>query len=195
VISPNIFVQKDHQIMRNRRALVPGALDALESRLVLSHIGPRHPLPSASAHVAVAVPLPPTPVHHLALNGFISGTFTTVPSPVATGPAKVTILKGSGMVSPLGPVALNGSIAVPSPQAVTSPAVESVTLAGAQGSVTLRLTPMAAGTNSSPASLFQFTIIGSTGTFAGDSGTGTAALTLMPQGKFSLSLTSATPLP
>jgi hypothetical protein len=66
--SPNSLILQDTQIMKRKHALVPGSLDALEDRLVLSHVGAIRPALLGSAHVRTAAStLPPTSIKQLAL--------------------------------------------------------------------------------------------------------------------------------
>ena len=193
--------------MRNKHSFFPGALDALEDRLVLSHFGPfRAALPVHPHIVTASTTPPPIAIHRLDLNGTLSGKFSTMPSLQSAIPTLVTALKGSGLISALGTVDLSGSITSPISQAPTKLGTQgTITLSNAKGSVTLRLSVLV-GQVASPLSIrFEFSIEKGTGAFAGAVGTGSADLTLTPlgglvssinanQGTFTLSLHARPPI-
>jgi hypothetical protein len=193
--------------MKAKRALIPGALDTLEDRLVLSHVGSFSPALAVHPHIHMAAnTLPPISINRLSLNGTLTGSFTNGPSPQSSAPTLLTILKGSGLVSPIGKVDVSGSLTTSTTQAPTTLGPQgTVTLSNSQGSVTLRLSVPVGQVYSRLSMRFEFSIVKGTGAFAGGAGTGSADLTLIPQGgpvssngisqgSFALSLHSSPPI-
>jgi hypothetical protein len=192
--------------MRSKRTLIPGSVDALEDRLVLSHGVAVQPALLGSAYVRLSgSTLPPTSIHQMALNGTLTGSFTNWPSTQATGPSLLTILKGAGIVSPLGNVAASGSVTAPVTQSPTKIGPQgTVTLTNSQGSLTVQLSIPVGQVYTRLSMHFDFSIVKGTGAFAGAAGKGTADLALIPQGgpitsngisqgSFTLTLHSTTP--
>ena len=192
--------------MRSKRTLIPGSVEPLEDRLVLSHGVAVQPALLSSAYMRLsASTLPPVSIHQMSLNGTLTGSFTKWPSLQASGSNLLTILKGSGFVSPVGTVGAGGSITTSITQSPTKVGPQgTVTLTNSQGSLTLQLS-IPVGQVYSPLSIdFEFSIVKGTGAYAGAAGKGTADLTLIPQGgpitsngitmgSFSLALHSTAP--
>jgi hypothetical protein len=108
------------------------------------------------------------------LAGSVSGTWTTEMTIPDTG--GVQRLTGFGTVVPLGDVAATGTVRTPGfiAQGRTT---ATVTLQDAAGSVTVRLVSAQAQPGfGPPATLYKYTITGTTGAFAGLAGHGTATL-------------------
>jgi hypothetical protein len=190
----------EESIMRKHRSFCPTALSPLEDRVALSHAG------IAPAALVQSIPQfsPSVQGHALALNGTISGTFVTtrIPGPVSNPAAgTMTTFQGSGTITGLGKVEVTGSV-VTSGGALGAPSsVETFTLTTTQGSVTLELKT---SPNSAATSTTVFSIVGATGAFQGDTGTGTAELQLfnalnpvapagVTRGDFALTLHSTPP--
>jgi len=192
--------------MKRKQLLVPVSVDALEDRLVLSHGVGVQPALLGSAYIRLsASTLPPVSIHQMALNGTVSGSFTNWPSLQASGPSLLTILNGAGIVSPIGKVDAGGSLSTPTTQLPTKIGPQgTVTLTNSQGSVTLQLFVPSGQVYSRTSMHFAWSIVKGAGVFAGATGTGTADLTLIPQGgaitsngismgSFSLTLHSTAP--
>ena len=119
----------------------------------------------------------------MALNGTLTGSFTNWPSLQASGPTLLTILKGSGLVSPIGKVDAGGSIITSVTQSPTKLGPQgTITLTNSQGSVTLQLSVPVGQVYTRLSMRFEFSIVKGTGVFAGGAGKGTADLALIPQG-------------
>jgi hypothetical protein len=115
--------------------------------------------------------------HHLALQGAIAGTYTTVPTIPDTGMTQQ--LDGAGNVKPLGAVTAMGTIHMPG-FIREGRATGTLTLTNAHGSVTLQLTgPLQPGF-SPPPSTFHYQIVSGTGAYAGATGKGTITFAEMP---------------
>jgi hypothetical protein len=117
--------------------------------------------------------LPGAAAQMLALSGQVSGTWQIAPT-VGPFAGEVQILRGGGVVSPLGTVQMTGVLNVLGPigQGET---LGTVTLSNAAGSVTLRFVgPPQQGLGALPAN-FHYTITGGTGQYAGASGSGAVA--------------------
>jgi hypothetical protein len=189
--------------MQSNRSL---ALDALEDRLVPSHVGAAGPALLGSAYIRLSTStLPPVSIRQLTLNGTLSGSFTNWPNLQASGPILLTILKGSGFVSPIGKVDASGSLTTSMTQSPTQIGPQgTVTLTNSQGSVTLQLSVPVGQVYSRLSMRFEWSIVNGTGVYAGGAGKGTADLALIPQGgpitsngislgSFTLTLHSAAP--
>jgi hypothetical protein len=148
----------------------PSALDPLEDRVVLSH--------AAVAPVALLQPVSsPVSSNMLALNGTITGTFvTTVNSRTNLSSGTTTIFQGSGSITGLGQVSVNGSLlSVVSATGQVS-LQESFTLTNARGSVTIQLTKVIPAPSTSGIVMTSFSIIKATGAFQGATDSGAATL-------------------
>jgi hypothetical protein len=112
-------------------------------------------------------------LHRITLSGEVDGTWSIQAGPPDRGEAQT--LTGSGTVQPLGSVGATGTLRLPGFIA-SGRATGTLTLANAQGSVTLQLTgPLQRGP-SVPPRQFSYKITGATGLYAGDKGSGTASL-------------------
>ena len=181
------------------RSFRPTTLSPLDDRLALSQVGLA---PAALLH-QVRQSVVPEAGHELALNGTISGTFVTTPSPVSNAVAGfTTTFVGSGPITDLGQVEVTGTLETPASASGPRSRVETFNLTTAQGSVTLRVNDFAG----SPATAQpSFSIVKATGVFAGDTGTGAAdlqfireAIPVVPpgvtRGIFALTLHSVPPI-
>jgi hypothetical protein len=159
--------------MRKHRSFHPTALSPLEDRVVLSSAGV-----APTALVSTLPPVsPPVSSNLLALNGTISGTFVTVAgTPTNASSGSTTIFQGSGTITGLGQVTVNGSlVSAVSPTGVVS-LQETFTLSNAKGSVTIQLTKVVPSPSTTGVAAISFSIIKATGAFQGAVDTGTATL-------------------
>jgi hypothetical protein len=129
----------------------------------------------------------------LTLAGQVSGSYTTTANADGSSSQALT---GSGMVQPLGSVQATGTVSVPASTTQGGQETATITLTGAQGTITLSLTPPSASqqtaylgssgqgsqaTEPNPATPFTYTITGGTGAYASATGSGTVILLEMPQ--------------
>ncbi len=161
--------------MRKQRSFRATSLDNLEERIALSQVG-------GSALVDQIQSLsPPVSVHQLSLNGTITGTFITTIGSSNSQPETITSFQGSGTISGLGQVTVKGVLETLVSTSGQQTTVEQFTLATAQGSVTLQLTKTTPISGSPGATQSSFSIISSTGAFAGDTGSGIADLKMLAE--------------
>jgi hypothetical protein len=160
-------------ILRKLRSFCPTALSPLEERLVLSQVGIA---PSALEHhvpnFAAALP-----VHVLALNGTLSGTFVTTLNPVGIEPAGTTMtFQGTGTIIGWGQVKVTGFLETLTSTSGQRSTVESFTFTTTKGSITIQLTNSAPKPSTPNTVLSSFSIVKATGAFQGDTDAGTADL-------------------
>jgi hypothetical protein len=172
-------------IMRRRKAYTPIAVDRLEDRLTLSHLGihpAAHVAHRRAAHTA----------HHRAasVGDHLSGSappapVTTPPAPATGSPAMPLVLSGkiegptpmvgTGTISPLGAVSSSGTLRASSAEPMTYKGT--VTLVGASGSITLNLSGQHLGPQQIGRTIdLAYTITGGTGAFESATGSGKAVL-------------------
>ena len=151
--------------MRSRKSLTP-CLDPLESRAV----------PTAAPFVGPIAPAVISP-----FVGPIQGTIAAHYSETTAGGASTVKLSGSGSLTPLGSVSLSGSVT----SLGDDDASGTITLTGAQGSVTLSLTPYITGpvralgtTGPAIPNAYIYTVTAATGSYSGISGRGEVTLGL-----------------
>jgi hypothetical protein len=108
---------------------------------------------------------------HGVLRGQIQGTWVNQPTLPDTG--TIQLLTGAGTVAPVGSATAEGSLHTPG-FVLRGHTEGTLTLSGADGSITIRLVGPEQGAFSDPPSTFHYTIIAGTGRFAGASGSGTA---------------------
>jgi hypothetical protein len=147
-------------------------VEALEERTVLST-----GLRLAPVALSPAVHQELTVRQVLALDGSVSGTWHkrfTLPD---TGGDQV--LKGAGVVAPLGHVRMHGELHTPG-FVLRGHTVGTITLTNAKGSVTVGLVGPSQPGFSGPPSSFRYTIVGGTGQYAGASGSGKATFHEQP---------------
>jgi hypothetical protein len=117
----------------------------------------------------------------LALGGQVSGVWQT-DFPLNPDVGQGQMLRGGGIVSPLGTVQMTGHLHMPGFIA-QGQAVGTVTLSNAAGSVTLQLVgPPEPGFGPPPAT-FQYTITGGTGQYAGATSSGTVVFEEHPEAR------------
>jgi hypothetical protein len=109
--------------------------------------------------------------HLLLLSGTVRGNWTAQPSIPDTGTTQS--LAGRGRVQPLGKVHAQGTLQTPG-FILTGRTTGVFTLKAVGGSVTVDLVGPPQPGFSDPPSMFNFTIVGSTGRFRGATGSGTA---------------------
>jgi hypothetical protein len=141
------------------------SVESLEERAVPAFVPTPH-LVLPPAHHAAG--------HALALAGKVSGTWSDQMRPPDWG--NTESLSGAGAVGPLGIVQLSGTLSTPGfiLRGYTS---GTVVLSNARGSLTVQLksaSPQPGFT--APAAVLHYRIMGGTGAYAGDSGSGVAHL-------------------
>ena len=155
---------------RNRKRVSP-QVEGLESMTLLSGVA------AAVHHGHAVVQTATTQTQNLSLSGTVHGQYFAQSSNPDTG--STYSITAFGRISPLGRTAVTGSYQTPG-FILNGTAHGSLTLTAAHGSLTLKLDQ--AGPipqNSSGGSrLFQFTITGGTGAYAGAQGSGTVNVTL-----------------
>jgi hypothetical protein len=138
-----------------------------------------HPGPTVGADVGTGTlaALPPRPGNHrghrLALRGQVIGTWTAR----AALPDMGTIqeLTGTGVVQPLGTVRATGELRMPG-FVVIGRAEGVLALEARGGGITLHLVSPTEKGFGGTLTVFRYTIVGATGQYAGDWGSGTAVL-------------------
>jgi hypothetical protein len=121
----------------------------------------------------------------ISLSGLVDGTTSIQGSEIG--------LNGAGMVSPLGPVTSRGSVEFSGGNRVKY--IGTVTLNNQYGSVTVGLSGQGSiSPRSGPPINLTYTILGGTGRYSGDQGSGSASLTISVQGdRFDLTFGSGMP--
>ncbi len=159
-------------------------VEPLEERAVPAFVPIHHPV-APHVHHAARTPVhraaatPATPA--IALAGQVSGVWSQQMTPPDTGTSQS--LSGAGSVTPLGVVQASGTLHTPG-FIISGYTTGTLVLVGAQGSVTLQLKGASPQPGfSPPANVLNYTIVGGTGAYAGDTGSGVAHLqeTTAPQ--------------
>jgi hypothetical protein len=155
----------NRKVLRNRRP----AVEALESKALLSSIGPMTALGHASALVAAES------ARSVAVTGTFHGVYTrSAPIPdIGQGYG----FEGSGKARPLGHADLFGNLRLPGNIAVGH-ATWVVTLTSIRGSLTLRLDGPAQPGLSPPPKELSYVIVSGTGRFKSAHGSGRVELSL-----------------